>query len=116
MANLDNKIKQYQDFIIEILNEHALLHQGLGELEDQVLADRQNNHFQLTRIGWQDGERIETILLHFDIKTDGKIWLQTNWTTGRVAEDLLLRGVPKSDIVLGLHPPEYRQYTEFAVA
>ncbi len=116
MADLNNKIKQYQDFIIEILNEHAILPRESNELEDQVLIDRQNNHFQLVRIGWQDGERIESILLHFDIKPDGKIWIQTNWTNGRVAEDLLLRGVPKSDIVLGLHPPEYRQYTEFAVA
>jgi hypothetical protein len=29
--------------------------------------------------------------------------------------ELLAIGVPKSDIVLGLHPPELRQFTGYAV-
>jgi hypothetical protein len=31
-------------------------------------------------------------------------------------EDLEARGVPKSDIVLAIHSPEMRPFTEYAVA
>ena len=32
-----------------------------------------------------------------------------------IAEELINAGIPKSDIVLGFHEPEIRQYTGFAV-
>jgi len=31
-----------------------------------------------------------------------------------IAEVLVKRGVPKDQIVIGFHPPELRQYTEYA--
>ncbi len=116
MATIKEKIKQYQELLIGLLQDYAREHTGNPEMEDQVLADTNRNHFQLIRIGWDKDDRIESILLHFDIKPDGKIWIQSNWTETRVAEELLRRGVSKSDIVLGMQPPTYRQYTEYAAA
>ena len=116
MATLNEKIKTYQQLLIGLLQEYAREHTGNPEMEDQILADTDRNHFQLIRIGWDKDDRVESILLHFDIKPDGKIWIQSNWTETRVAEELLRRGVSKSDIVLGMQPPSYRQYTEYAAA
>ena len=65
-------------------------------------------------VGWVDDDRILQILIHIDIKEDGKVWIQENVTELPVDEELLKRGVPASDIVLGMHPPSYRQFTEFA--
>ena len=38
------------------------------------------------------------------------------WEISHDPYELLRRDVPASDIVLGFHPPEYRQYTGFAAA
>jgi len=118
MAALSEKIKTYQDIVVALLQDHAQEHLNpdARELEDQVIADRENNHFQLMRIGWLHDDRIENLLMHFDIKPDGKIWVQANSTDERVAEELVHRGIPPTDIVLGLQPPSYRQYTEYAAA
>jgi hypothetical protein len=49
-----------------------------------------------------------------DIK-NGKIWIQHNGTEDPIASQLVAKGVPKEDIVLGFHSPNRRQYTGFAV-
>ena len=50
----------------------------------------------------------------FDLKDD-RIWIQQNNTDVDVALELVAMGVPKSDIILGLHPPYKRPYTGYGV-
>jgi XisI protein len=57
--------------------------------------------------------------MHIDIRND-KIWIMHNTTEHECMNheldlELMEMGVPKSDIVLGLHPPELRQFTGYAV-
>jgi XisI protein len=52
--------------------------------------------------------------VHIDI-IGNKVWLQYDGTTRPVADELVAAGIPREDIVLGFHPPEARQYTDFAV-
>lgn len=42
--------------------------------------------------------------------------LLQNTTDIEVGEELVLMGVPKEDIILGLHPPYKRPYTGYGVA
>lgn len=114
MEGINNKIESYQQIIIDILTSEVREFSLQPELEDQVIADLKRNHFQLLRIGWVDDDRILQILIQIDIKPDGKIWLQENQTELRLDEELLKEGIPASEIVLGMHPPSYRQFTEFA--
>lgn len=113
MARLE-RIKNYQDIILAILLSEARDFSIQPELHDHIIADRERNHFQLLRVGWVGDDRILQILIHMDIKEDGKVWIQENATELPVDEELLKRGVPASDIVLGMHPPSYRQFTAFA--
>ena len=66
-------------------------------------------------VGWQELTRIYRTIIHLDIK-DGKIWLQQNLTELNPAEDLVAMGIAREDIVLGLHPPYKRPYTDYGVA
>jgi hypothetical protein len=50
-----------------------------------------------------------------DIK-DEKIWIQHNMTEADLGQELVEKGVPSSDIILGLHPPYKRPYTHYGVA
>ncbi|WP_179049592.1 XisI protein [Nostoc sp. TCL26-01] len=85
------------------------------DIESALLFDPVRDRYQLMRIGWKGLKRIYHIVIHFDIK-DGKIWLQQNTTDIDVGEELLAMGVDREDIILGLHPPYKRPYTNYGVA
>ena len=67
------------------------------------------------RVGWKGLERVYYTILHFDIK-EQKIWLQHNATDIDVGQELIAMGVDQKDIVLGLHPPYKRPYTDYGVS
>ena len=110
------KIKFYQKLIVDFLKEHNFNLRQESELENEIITDYENGHFQSLTVGWENGRHIYKIHFHLDIKPDGKIWIMANNTDTLVAEELLQRGVPKTDIVLGLKPPYMRSFTGFAVA
>ncbi len=111
-----DKITKYQNIIIDYLTEFANFGQPRPGIEKQVLTDCIHNHFQYVTTGWQDRSTFVYIVgLHLDIK-DGKVWIWQNNTDAFVGDDLVERGIPKSDIVLAFHPPQERLYTGFAVA
>ncbi len=111
-----DKLKTYQDAILDLLNEYAAVPYGNApDLIKQVIADREGNHFQLMSVGWNKHQFACNIVFHFDIK-EGKIWVQRNNTELMVGDELAARGVPKSDIVLGFKPPSARPDTGFGIA
>jgi hypothetical protein len=111
------KIMRYQKIIIDVLNEHAkVIPANLPGIEIQVISDPAHHHYQLVHLGWSGSQFIHSVLFHLDIKSDGKIWLQANYTDSLIADELVAKGVPKSDIVLGIQPPYARPYTGFAAA
>lgn len=60
-------------------------------------------------------ERKEPTRLLF-LAVPGKIWLMVDNTDVRIAEELVDRGVPRTDIVLGFQPEEVRKFTDYASA
>jgi hypothetical protein len=112
---MDNKIEKYQKIIEEFLTLEANDRQ-YPDIELQVVTDTKHNHYQLAEVGWDDKYYVYRILFHLDIKPDGKVWLAANNTDVLVAEELVKRGIPASDIVLGFQPPYVRPHTGFAVA
>lgn len=83
-------------------------------MRSHLLIDREHQHHQLLTIGWHRDNYIYTIAFHFSIQ-EGKVWIQQNNTESLIADELVAKGIPKTDIVLGFQPPQYRQYTDFAV-
>ena len=110
-----DKVKKYQDIIVKYLENYARHSRpaNLPDVETKVVADRENNSFQLLRIGWQGNQYIFAIVFHFDIK-DGKVWFQINNTEREVVDELVEMGVSREDIVLGFQPPYARPHTGFA--
>lgn len=113
---MEKKIKHYEKIILEILQQEVIDRPDAG-IKDIIIADKETHHYQLIKIGWEDNKRfVYTIIFHFHIETNGKIWLLQNNTDIPITDELLRRDVPASDIVLGFHPPEYRPYMGFAAA
>jgi hypothetical protein len=109
-----DKLAQYRSYIREVLDDYGQYRPSYGEIEVEKISDTRNDHYQLVTIGWNGNERIHGTLLHIDIK-GGKIWIQHDGTEEGIANRLVERGVPKTDIVLAFHTPFRRQFTDFAV-
>ena len=108
-------INEYQQILQAFLQEEADS-KTIPGIEFQVITDTRNNHFQLVETGWYEKQFIHSVIFHFQIKPDGKIWLLANNTDILVAEELVKKGVSASDIVIGFHRESVRQFTGFAVA
>lgn len=108
------KILKYEKIITQLLEEYAKAWSTGNQLAFEVVFDTARHHYQIVCVGWINDEYVHHVPIHIDIK-EGKVWLQKNLTEEYVAEELTLRGIPKSDIVLGLQPPAYRKYTDYAV-
>ncbi|MEM6297834.1 MAG: XisI protein [Bacteroidota bacterium] len=110
------KLSHYQNLIIRLLEDYILVKPAnIDEHEYQVIADTQRNHFQVVSMGWHKKRFFHHVILHLDIKPDGKIWLQVNNTDWNIVDDLLEDGVPKTEIVLGSLSPEARAHSGYAV-
>ena len=110
-----DKTLKYQQIISELLESYAQEWSEGSPLQFEVVFDTQRHRYQLVCLGWINDDYIHHTSIHLDI-IEEKVWVQKNMTEEFIAETLVARGVLKSDIVLGLQPPDYRKYTEYAVA
>jgi hypothetical protein len=110
MANLET----YQEAVQSLLTNISSQSISDSGIESQTLFDTVRDHYQVVHVGWHNHHRVYGCVLHIDIK-DGKVWIQHNGTERAIADDLMERGVPAQDIVLGFHSPSKRKFTAFAV-
>jgi hypothetical protein len=111
-----NKLEKYTAILSHLVEEYAAPQSANDEFEKQVLVDTEHLHFQVQSLGWLGDKFMHSVMLHFDIKPNTKIWIQQNWTEDDVAAILLQRGVAREDIVIGFQPPRYRELSGYAVA
>jgi hypothetical protein len=101
--------------IERILTDYAQVPYAHGDIQLQLVFDREGGHYLLMLVGRDGIRRVHGCLVHVDI-IDGKIWIQRDGTEHGIARDLIEAGIPKEMIVLAFRSPERRQHTEFAVA
>jgi hypothetical protein len=94
-----DKLAMYREQIEDVIREYGSYKHSYGDVEMEVIIDRQHDHYQLMSVGWVRSERVHGCILHIDIK-DGKIWIQHDGTEEGVANRFVEAGVPKEDIVL----------------
>lgn len=110
-----DKLEKYREYVEQLITGYANSDQDKEDVEVQLIMDTVRDHYQWMKVGWKGFKRIYNCLIHLDIK-DGKIWIQQNWTEDDLAADLVEMGVPKEYIVLRLHAPYKRPYTDYGVA
>lgn len=108
------KLEQYRSYIEQLIKAHSHYQPSFGEVEVQLIFDREHDHYQLVNLGWHGPKRIRGCVLHIDLKGE-KIWIQHDGTEVGIADELVSLGVPKEDIVLAFHARSRRPYTGFAV-
>lgn len=110
-----DRLEQYRSIVQEVLTEYASVPFSHGEIEAELIFDKERDRYQIVNVGWDGDRRVHSCSLHLDI-IKGKVWIQQNNTELRIGRELVQRGIPKEDIILGFQAPYLRQYTEFGVA
>jgi hypothetical protein len=110
-----DSLDPYREIIRRILTDYAKVPYSHGKMRCLPVFDRDSDSYLLLTLGWDGPRRVHGVIVHIDI-IDGKVWLQRDSTDAKIARELESAGIPKDQIVLGFHPPEVRQHTEYAVA
>jgi XisI protein len=108
------KINEYRQIVRDILTEYSQIKAANEEVEAELIFDLERDRYQLVHVGWSRKRRIYGCVVHLDIN-DGKVWIQHDGTEGGIANELIARGIPTHNIIIGFHSPFKRQFTEFAV-
>jgi hypothetical protein len=108
-------LESYRQIIQSLLTAYAAIPIANGSIECYTVFDTQQDHYQVMNVGWDGHRRVYGCILHLDIK-NGKVWLEQNMTEMSIASELVKRGIPKEDIILGFQAPELREYTGYGVA
>ena len=108
-------LETYRKIIEKVFNEYAQLPYAHGNIEKEIIVDREKDRYLLMTIGWDGAKRVHGCIVHIDI-IDGIMWIQRDGTEHGIATDLEQYGVPKDSIVLGFHAPDLRKHTGYAAA
>ncbi|MBE9116534.1 XisI protein [Lusitaniella coriacea LEGE 07157] len=109
------KLEFYRQCVERLLAQYAQGTLKTGEIEVQMIIERERDRYLILDVGWQGNRRIHTCTVHFNIE-DGKIWIQENVTEAELGQALVEMGVAREDIILGFQVPSVRVYTAFGVA
>ncbi|MHC5595628.1 MAG: element excision factor XisI family protein [Nostoc sp.] len=110
-----DKLARYREIIRQLIFEYATHKPANGQIEPEAVIDSERDYYEVLHISWDGVRRVHGSVIHIDIIND-KVWIQYDGTSQPVAEALLEAGILREDIVLGFHPAELRQYTDFAVS
>lgn len=102
------KIRKYEKILLDLFNEWAVA-------QDQLLVDKSRKHYQILRTGFDNSQAyFFRVRMHFSINPEGKICILENQTDIEVGDDLMQKGVPKSDILPAFLPAEARKLVGWA--
>jgi XisI protein len=108
-----DKVNLYKKIVSELVTEiAAMTPEQDGGIENQLIIDDKHGHYLLFYVGWEGTKHYYATFAHFDVKPNGRVWLQHDGTDLKLAEELTQRGIPKSDIVIGFRPQHIRMEME----
>ncbi|MEH1828102.1 MAG: XisI protein [Nostoc sp.] len=107
-------LESNRNIIQSLLTTYAAIPIANGQIDCYTVFDTKQDHYMVMNVGWDGHRRVYGCVLHLDIK-QGKISIEQNMTEMKVAQELVERGIPKDDIVLGFQSPEMREYTGYGV-
>jgi XisI protein len=110
------KLRRYQKALMQILNYYAGIKSPfMPDVENNVIADTKNHHYQLQRMGWYQNSHVHYTVFHFEIRNN-KILVHENRTDVNIDAELIDAGISPKDIVSGLGHPSLKEVNETVFA
>lgn len=110
---MGNTLK-YQFIVENLLIEYAEFWGAYRGVQPQVICDKERHIYALLTFGWEQGTQnyVHHISFHLEI-IQNKIWIHQNNTEALIADELVVKGIPVQDIVLGFLLPTQRNVSGF---
>ena len=108
-------IEKYRVKIKKIITDYVSVPYSQRDIKAKLIISNDENNYLVMTSGWQNKKRVHGCIIHLEI-IDGKIWIHRDGTEYGIANELVDAGISKDKIVLGFHPADIRQYTDFAVS
>ncbi len=115
MDGVESETETYRAIIRRVMSEIRAYIPDEEGIRYELILDDGSGHYELMRSGWSNHRRIHGSILHIDL-VGPKVYVEHDGTNLEVVKELLDAGIPAKSMVLGFHPPQHRQYTEFAVS
>lgn len=110
-------LNQYRKIIREAISDVASMFPKESGVEVETIFDDMHGHYLLFTVGWRNNQREYASILHVDLKTNGKVYLQHDGTDLEFALILAQKGIPKSEMVVAYRSEQQRKFlTDFAEA
>jgi len=93
-------VEAYHQIVQELLTKYSKIPYLHDHLTDETIFDQAAGRYLLVTVGWQGRKRVNTIVLHLDVRND-QVWIQCNNTDQNIEQELVEAGIPKTAI---MHP------------
>ncbi len=98
-GNMDKQLN-YQSAILTFLKDYATVKPSdWKNVDNQLVIDKENHHYQLVRVGWHNGQHIYYAVFHFDL-VGHQVHIQENRTDLPIVDELEALGIARKDIRL----------------
>lgn len=109
------RVERYRNIVKQVLQDYYTLYQRMQDADTSMLCDPISDQYQVVQTGWDAQQRRIYTTLHLSLK-NGKIYIHSDPTEEGLANVLIQKGIPKTDIVLEYQAPTLRKHSEFAQA
>lgn len=89
----------YASLLEQVLRTEAKLQPGLQPITIAAVCDQQTGHFLLVATGWENHQRLDSMLFHARL-AEGKIVIETDQTEEGLTLALCDAGIPRQDILV----------------
>ena len=110
-----NSLSGFFRVIEKVLQDYADFLGSDDQVQIECVFDREQGHYLLVEVGWEDTHRIHSTLIHIDVIAQ-KLWIQQDNTEESVYDELVSAGIAPEQIVLAFKSPERQKHTEFAIS
>jgi hypothetical protein len=59
-----DKLNHYRDIITRLIREYASYRPSNGQIETEVVIDRDNDHYEVLHVGWDGVRRVHGSVVH----------------------------------------------------
>lgn len=91
-------VETYHQIVQDLLTKYSKIPYLHDHLTDETIFDQDAGRDLLVTVGWQGRKRINTIVLHLDVRND-QVWIQCNNTDQDIEQELVEAGIPKTAII-----------------
>ena len=108
-----DKVIEYSAILKQVIQEYYALYSKMADAQTILIIEPAAHQYQVIQVGWDLYARRIYTSIHLSIHNN-KVYIHSDPTEEGIANVLVSKGIPTSNIVLEYQAPSFRQHTAFA--